>query len=197
MPGPKSVKIRPDSSHPGPSSSRITSLPTSVSAAPRPMPTNASVDSARRKCRAALIGVVPQPAHRRHRDVRERRRELIERQHEQVVRLLVEPQRLRAKMPSDEEVVQVPGAIVGQEPPVGLRGKPHHRARAPVTLAARPGSIGRRSTPPRPSRAAAPRLRPRAPNIPMPPSPGRSTPPPKRCARRCRSWRRPRTAWRA
>src|SRR5213594_1901435 len=55
IPGAKNVKIRPDSSHPGPSRTTTRSLPIRVRPAPSPMPTKARVDSARRKNRPCCV----------------------------------------------------------------------------------------------------------------------------------------------
>src|SRR5439155_4765449 len=64
-----------------------------------------------------------------HSDGCERSRELVGRKNKQVVRLLVEPQRLRAKDPSHQEVVYVPGEVVRYKARVGVHREPNRRDR--------------------------------------------------------------------
>ena len=114
MPGPKKVKIRPDSSHRGPNSRRIRSLPTKVRSAPTPMPTNATTDSAlRRYCLYWMERGLNRLKNETATTVRDDVSRLPERANRSY-------EGLRLKAPSYEEIVHVPGAVVDGKAPVNV-----------------------------------------------------------------------------
>ena len=195
IPGAKKVKMCPADPHPGPRSTRIRSVPTERQIAGDRHSQKRHHCNGSQQVATILCVIFSHPAQCRDRDHRGGSDKLRGRKRKQIVGLLVESKRGRAKAPADQKVVGVARKVIHAESSVGVHRELQHCTRAggiPWTSghpsAQKPRADGRTER----QRARAEDQRPVTPTRR---SQTESIRPPKLPWRQCRSWPPRETAW--